>query len=346
MPQLDGLRFVAAFIVVLNHFLDELNFDFKFPTGFYGVQIFFAISGFLITGILLRQKDATVELSKKRIIKNFFIKRFLRLFPPYYLLIAFYIIMQSLGLYIAEPGWIPFYLTYLPNWFFYYHGWQGTVDNHLWSLGVEEQFYLLWPFLILTLPRKQEYKWILCMIVIGYIFKCIIHHVFLLEGDPFLLPLAQMDTLGIGALLACAVEYKMRLAEWLKKILPYLLPLSIVATIYVSYDAPRNDPYLCFCLIFMTGSLVYKTYLGFDGILKSFFENKFIIYGGKISYGVYLYHKVIPILVESSLRSIGIIHPSSRFVLIISIALTFIVAHFSWIYIEKPILKLKDRFEV
>jgi peptidoglycan/LPS O-acetylase OafA/YrhL len=346
MPQLDGLRFVAAFIVVLNHFLDELHFDFKFPTGFYGVQIFFAISGFLITSILLRQKNAIVELSKRRIIKNFFIKRFLRLFPPYYLLIIFYITMQHFGLYIAEPGWIPFYLTYLPNWFFYYHGWQGTIDNHLWSLGVEEQFYLLWPFVILTLPRKQEYKWILWMILIGYLFKCIIGKFFLLDGDPFLLPLAQMDTLGIGALLACAVEYKMKLAEWLKKILPFLLPVSIIATLYFSYDAPRNDPFLCFCLIFLTGSLVYKAYLGFNGEFKFFFENKFVIYGGKISYGIYLYHKVIPILFTSSLRSLGIGNPNAVVVLLSSIAITFIVAHFSWIWIEKPILKLKDRFEV
>jgi len=100
IPHLDGIRFIAAMMVVFNHYLSELNFDYKFSTGFYGVQIFFAISGFLITGILLRLKNAEKVIPRRLIIKNFFAKRFLRLFPPYYLLIFSYIFLECFGFHL------------------------------------------------------------------------------------------------------------------------------------------------------------------------------------------------------------------------------------------------------
>lgn len=345
IPHLDGIRFIAAIMVVLNHYLAELNFDYKFSTGFYGVQIFFAISGFLITGILLRLKNAEEHISRRLIIKNFFAKRFLRLFPPYYILIFSYIFLECFGLYIAQKGWIIFYLAYLPNWFFYFHGWQGTIDNHLWSLGVEEQFYLLWPFILLMLPRGTEFKWVISMIITGYLFKCVIRQYFMLGGDPFLLPISQMDTLGIGALLACGLEYRLKFIESFKKALPFLLPIAILLTLVTSYDKPRNDPFLCLSLILLSSCLVLNAVVGFKGVTKIFMENKWVVYGGKISYGIYLYHKVIPTLFISSFERIGIGLPNRWLTLVISIALTFLISHLSWKLIESPILKLKKNFE-
>jgi peptidoglycan/LPS O-acetylase OafA/YrhL len=343
--HLDGIRFIAAMMVVLNHYLEELKFDFKFSTGFYGVQIFFAISGFLITGILLKLKNAEPLISRRKIVKNFFAKRFLRLFPPYYLLIVTYIILEYFGLYIAEQGWIPFYVAYLPNWFFYYHGWQGTIDNHLWSLGVEEQFYLLWPFVLLMLPKGSEIRWVASMIIIGYLFKCVIRRYFLLGGDPFLLPISQMDTLGIGALLACLMEYNQKTLNSLKKLLPYLIPVAIVLTLITSYDKPRNDPFLCASLILLSGSVVLKAVDGFNGFWKKMMELKWVQYGGKISYGIYLYHKVIPTLISSTCHRLNIESPNRWLVFLGSIGLTFLISHLSWKWLEQPLLKLKSKFE-
>ncbi len=345
-PHLDGIRLIAALMVVFNHYLTELNFGFKFPTGFYGVQIFFAISGFLITGILLTLKNLQPAVSYVLIIKNFYIKRFLRLFPPYYILIFSYVVLEFFGLFVAQPGWKPFYMLYVPNWFFYYYGWQGTIDNHLWSLGVEEQFYLFWPILLLLLPKRSEHKWIIAMIVTGYFLKAIINQFFLLEGDPFLLPISQMDTIGIGALLACAYHYQLNFLTTAKRWLPFLLPIAILLTLYTSYDKPRNDPFLCISLVLLSGSIVLRGVEGFSGVIKKVMEWKWVQYGGKISYGIYLYHKVIPTLLVSFSHKLGILHPNKTGVLLLSLILTFVIAHLSWIWLETPFLRMKKYFEI
>jgi len=166
------------------------------------------------------------------------------------------------------------------------------------------------------------------------------------RGDPFLLPISQMDTLGIGALLACGFEYRMQFIEYFKKALPYLLPLAILLTLVTSYDKPRNDPYLCLSLILLSSSLVLNAVIGFKGVVKTFMENKWVVYGGKISYGIYLYHKVIPTLFISSVERAGYEMPNRWLTMMVSIALTFLISHLSWKLIESPILKLKKNFEL
>jgi peptidoglycan/LPS O-acetylase OafA/YrhL len=85
--------------------------------------------------------------------------------------------------------------------------------------------------------------------------------------------------------------------------------------------------------------------VGFKGVIKIFMENKWVVYGGKISYGIYLYHKVIPTLFISSFERAGLGLPNRWLTLVISIALTFLISHLSWKFVESPILKLKKNFE-
>ena len=120
----------------------------------------------------------------------------------------------------------------------------------------------------------------------------------------------------------------------------------IIITVFISQDKPRNDPYLCFCLFFLTGALVYKAYTGFGGVAKKIFDNRLIQYGGKISYGIYLFHKIIPTLVQSLFKWLRLSPPSHAFVFIFSLVLTFLIAHLSWILVEKRMTMLKEKFDL
>src|SRR5208337_4189358 len=147
---LDGIRALAVIAVMIQHFDPGTVRWIKL--GHVGVRVFFVLSGFLITGILLqaRQSAEIDGLSKWRVLRNFYARRFLRIFPIYYLVI---LVTWVAG--IAEMresvGWN---LSYLSNFYFYQRGTGNYSVTHLWSLAVEEQFYLLWPLLILFLPRK------------------------------------------------------------------------------------------------------------------------------------------------------------------------------------------------
>ena len=150
-PALDGLRGLAILLVVIYH-----NFGFidVFFFGWLGVDLFFVLSGFLITEILLN------TLNEKNYLRNFYVRRALRIFPLYYVcLVIFLIIMPRLNTnldlkyYTDNQVWI---WTYLQNWLYIFKNPDQTNTlNHLWSLAVEEQFYLLWPLAILVLRKPK-----------------------------------------------------------------------------------------------------------------------------------------------------------------------------------------------
>ena len=153
-PALDGLRGFASLLVVIYHNFGFINNYFFF--GWLGLDIFFALSGFLITDILIN------TVGHKNFLRNFYGRRILRVFPVYYLgLIIFLIVLPGIGsfsfrfdYYIDHQLW---FWTYLQNWLFIFHPPTNESSlNHLWSLAVEEQFYLLWPFSVLVL-RKPKY---------------------------------------------------------------------------------------------------------------------------------------------------------------------------------------------
>ncbi len=141
--QLDGLRFVAVFLVLIIHFATIIGMHFS--AGYYGVELFFVISGFLITTILLKTEEPFGIAYKK-----FIGRRTLRIFPIYYLTIFILFIIGNK--YVHE--YLIYCLTYTYNYIYF----KVPVNSisHFWSLGVEEQFYLFWPFLILSLRNNLK----------------------------------------------------------------------------------------------------------------------------------------------------------------------------------------------
>ena len=151
-PQLDALRAVAVLGVMLHHYWPEAEKALGLSTGFLGVQLFFVLSGFLITGILLRARDR-VQLGQSSTahgIGQFYVRRVLRIFPLFYAMLA---IAWLAGLPEVRDS-LPWHLMYASNVYMVrIQDWHGSV-SHLWSLAVEEQFYLVWPFVIFFMPRR------------------------------------------------------------------------------------------------------------------------------------------------------------------------------------------------
>ena len=199
MPQLDGLRAFAVGAVLIHHFFRPPRIG-GVDFALLGVWLFFVLSGFLITGILLRSRDQIDHggCQRGQVLRQFYARRFLRIFPLYYLVLA---LAATLNLGDVRDT-IFWHLAYLSNYLFATQRYWGAVTAHFWSLSVEEQFYILWPALILFAPRQLLLKLIISAIAIGPIFRVVAHFLdFNWIARLTVLP-ASLDALGLGALLA------------------------------------------------------------------------------------------------------------------------------------------------
>ena len=159
MPQLDGLRAIAVLLVVWSHWASGYIHIFGTHLGVLGVQLFFVLSGYLISGILI---DCSLRDNEGRqrwfVLRQFYIRRFLRIFPLYYAILG-------LAVYVNVPPfrttW-PWHAAYLSNVHFWLVGSRESYGGHLWSLSVEEQFYLCWPMLMLFMPKKINFSVFCC----------------------------------------------------------------------------------------------------------------------------------------------------------------------------------------
>ncbi len=348
MSKLDGLRAIAALMVILAHYLENLNSSLSFKYGGNGVQIFFTISGFLITFILLSQKNKNFELSKTKMISSFMMKRALRLFPIYYIFIsALFLISKFGGLWICPKGDEWYYFTYTQNYLFYKINFQSPLLNHSWSLAVEEQFYLLWPFLIFFTPKKHELKLLVSVFFIGFVSKFYFYYYFTGIGTTKGVTFIHFDTLGIGALLAFIIHYKHEnIINFLEKYSEILFSILFVLTTVFTYYA-INEYLLALFLCFMSVFLVFMASSSKVYFIDSILNLSILNFLGKISYGIYLYHKPVPFFVDTFLAKTHIVSIENKLLLfIIYVSITLLITIISWLTIEKYFLKLKDKIDI
>ena len=166
IPSLDGLRAISIALVILAHLGGTRNFPFATDSGRFdlnlgvlGVRVFFVISGFLITGLLLEEKAKTGAIS----LKYFYLRRTFRIFPPFYVFLAVVLALTLTALLTIPLSEFVYAATYTMN-FVMNRGW---YLGHLWSLAVEEQFYLLWPFLLVSLGVPMAMRWALAVVVLS-----------------------------------------------------------------------------------------------------------------------------------------------------------------------------------
>jgi peptidoglycan/LPS O-acetylase OafA/YrhL len=310
------------------------------PWAEFGVETFFVISGFLITGILLDNRSA---ISKPLVLKQFYARRFLRIFPLFYATLFIAFIFQAGS---VSQSWY-WHASYLSNVYFYIWGWQGQL-SHFWSLAVEEQFYLFWPLLMIFIPGRCLLPAILISIGVAPLFETVMGSFYSGHSPPVsahvLMP-SCMDALGMGALLAYGVRNKFpmkRLA--LRLLLAGSLGCALwgFSTTFKPIARLAED-----CIL---GWLVYSAASGFRGPVGWFLECPPMNYLGKISYGLYVIHNFAASICASLLLLFG--NPAWLAKLydipvlrILAFAgLTIGLAACSWHGFEKPINSLKRKF--
>jgi peptidoglycan/LPS O-acetylase OafA/YrhL len=349
MPQLDGLRTFAVLAVWFTHWgIGDLSFFRWIPWGDLGVQLFFVLSGFLITRILLdsKSKIAQSTVGFWPALGHFMARRSLRIFPIYYLLLA---TVSLIGItQILEA--LPWHLTYTSNFYFAWRGRLDVAGAHLWTLSVEEQFYFFWPLLILCTPVRLLGASICLTILAGNVYRlaCWLANCHGLEAY-VLLP-ACMDYFGWGALLAILGFLKMdRLKAKLIHVgiltgLPVLVALLIFDFLGFNTTAGRLSLPVVVGMVF--SCVVGRAAVGFGGPLGWTLEARPIVYLGKISYGLYLFHGFVPVVILALDRRLGNTLPENvwlRFSLFS--AVTIVISAVSWVLIEKPIARLKSFFQ-
>jgi peptidoglycan/LPS O-acetylase OafA/YrhL len=358
--ELDGLRALAAGSVLVHHFAGLWVAG--FPIGSVGLRIFFVLSGFLITGILLGLRDGieTRGDSTARRILQFYVRRMIRLMPVLYVAVA---VLVALNLGVSRKSW-PWDLAYLSNFYAIRIGNLVPAVGHFWTLAVEEQFYLVWPWIILLAPRRWLGKIIIAIIAAAPIFRI----VGWLRGWHwtviYCLPIGAWDALGLGALLLICEREKI---SWRKPVRNFRIAALWIATPLAALGlclSPLTLPGIRHNPTWSWAALPVQFYrqavtdtmlalFGFavlgwlrekpDGMLARSLRRRPLVYLGTISYGTYVYHVPLKAFYDRYIARNFPAMPAdgsiSYFLLLT--ALTLVLAAISWHGMEKPISRLK-----
>lgn len=343
IKPLDGVRGVAALMVMIFHWVQAFPgtlgpiepFRKIAVFGQTGVDLFFVLSGFLITRILLN------SLEESAFFRNFYARRILRIFPLYYGFLTFYYLVWTKWMPQGQPSGALWYFAYIPNiqMTFGDQGLSGPM--HFWSLAIEEHFYLAWPILIYLTPFRKV-PW-LCAATIGL---SIVSRILLLHWGfgVFYFTLCRLDGLAIGAMIAW-LERRHSGLDSLRghsmKLIVGLTPLVLVLWFVNSGKGLawlQALKFLWVALLF--GALLCVSILAApSSYLHKVLNSRALRWVGKVSYGSYVFHWACFEVVTKSLK---ITHPLAN--LVTGFGLSFLVAGLSYNFYEAPFLRLKSRF--
>ena len=340
LPALDGLRAIAAFLVVFYHFGSP-----AIPGGL-GVLAFFVLSGFLITWLLLEEHERHGSVS----LKHFYIRRTLRIFPAFY---VYWLLIVARTAYTGKIVWPQaissfFYLT---NYYQALYGDPNTGLSHTWSLAVEEQFYLLWPLaflFLLRLPQPTAIRVLIATIGVFWLYRAFLRFIIHVnQGYLYEAFDARADHLLAGCLLAFVLRQGAfpRLWQILTSSVIWSL-LTVAGLVLSSFLALRGGTgyrdTTGFIVEPLLVALLIPQLMAFrHSPLWRWMSWPAVKYLGSISYSVYLYQQLTPGLIEKLLaRQPHGLQVAANFVAVI------LAASVSFYAIERPFVKLKDRFRL
>ena len=337
LPTLDGLRAVAVLLVILLHA------GLPSPGGL-GVLMFFVLSGFLITWLLLKENASAGTIS----ISDFYFRRVLRIFPAFYVYAVFAIV---LGVFVVRrivwPQVIAS-LLYVNNYYQAIHGDPSTGFSHTWSLGVEEQFYLTWPALFILLRRDMpNFRRVVSALIVGaWVYRAILQFVFNVHQGWFYEAFdTRFDHLLVGCLLALLLfkAPKQRWAQWERLcsngslLLGACVLLAFSAYLEFLYNPGYRDSIAFIVDPLLVAALIPMLIAQRERIAVRWLESAPVKYVGRISYSAYLYQQWVTEPVMKLLRGLP---------LLLRVALTvgavLVAASCSYYVIERPFLRLKD----
>lgn len=368
VPELDGVRGLAILLVMFGHFwlgshpvtrMESGVYDI-IQNGWVGVDLFFVLSGFLITGILLDAKG------KDGYFRNFYARRALRIFPLYYAFLFFWFAILPRVIHLDAGG--PFasgrenaiwFWTYTSNWLSLVKGAQIPLGlNHFWTLAIEEQFYLIWPAIVL-ITSQRTLRWI-CVVLLPLelLFRLWLMTTPYGHTAGFVLTPARVGTLAVGAWLACAL----REPQLRERVEHHAFKVFVVAAVGVAALYPDllmqashkrmqtiGFPLLAFASAALITLAVRSTR---ENVwLKRTFRSRVMRFFGKYSYGMYVLHLPITVLLEGVGFTIvalprvgGSDVPAAILFSFVALATTVVLSLLSWHLYEKQFLKLKERF--
>jgi peptidoglycan/LPS O-acetylase OafA/YrhL len=368
LPGLDGLRFFAAFSVIIGH-IELLKYQLSIPSNYefteranfggLGVYFFFVLSGFLITYLLFKEKSKNGFIA----IKQFYIRRILRIWPLYYLVMILSLFVLPQFEMMQIPYLHQFYdvnfssnlilfLIMLPNVALAFmpavaHGGQ------LWSIGVEEQFYLVWPGLF------NKSKKIVRLIVVGFFSILAVKAIYLFLMSNGLIPvnewtagikkvigMSKFECMLVGAFGAyLVIEKKGKVLQVI-----YSFPIQIITLLSIPFlnyyfpDSLNDLVHLPYAFLFLV--LILNVSTNPKSIIK--LENKVFNFLGRISYGLYMYHMLVIVFLIQVERN-WMMQDSLSFNVLLyisAIGASVLVAWVSYNYFEKPFLRIKEKFTI
>lgn len=351
-PALDGLRGIGCLLVVIYH-----NFWFFHKYLFFGwvaMDIFFVLSGFLITDILVK------SFGKENYLKNFYIRRILRVFPLYYTALFLFIVILPrvpsfpipLDQYVHNQIW---YWTFLQNWVIIFKGLgDQTALMHLWSMAVEEQFYLLWP-LVFAFIKKPKY---LIIFLSALLISLIIFRFWLwMKQVPGLsyfnfFNFTRIDGICIGCIVALLQNTNSKLIRNYTFIPVFSLAIYNFLFYFLNLYYKDYFPYLGLIgfttFATLLGILVYSIINQTPPILSKVFDISLLKFIGRISYGTYIFHWPIYLFIKNSSEGWAHAHIpgiySDLSISVLSTILAYVTGYLSYRYFESYFLRLKNKF--
>jgi peptidoglycan/LPS O-acetylase OafA/YrhL len=356
-PELDVLRFFAFLMVFFHHaFPHDPTFWTKLgvpgflaevlagigATGAFGVSLFFVLSSYLITELLLREKDLLGTLD----VRSFYIRRILRIWPLYFAFLALAVVLQWIvpGQHVTLRAGMWFSLL-AGNWFIVFHGFPSSVIFPLWSVSIEEQFYITWPAIV---RRVSETGMLICAALLLTVATASrvylgMHHT--PESDVWCNTFVQLDPIAIGILLAVLLKGEIpRLSKLARGAMAVagIVGLALGAV----YFGIKNDPITTTRIVLGYPSVAIGGALLLLAVLRNSDKraNPVLVYLGRISYGLYVFH-VLGLLISDYTvhdQTANLLRYSVR--VCVALAATIGMSAISYRWLETPFLSLKQRF--
>jgi peptidoglycan/LPS O-acetylase OafA/YrhL len=339
IPQLDAVRGLAVLLVLLHNTdkYPSLHLHLISDNGWMGVDLFFVLSGFLITGILLDTRQS------ERYFRNFYARRCLRIWPLYYSALLFMFVIvpilrpseaNTVFAPRSSPWWA--YPIFLQNFLVPIPTMATGALGVTWSLAVEEQFYLVWPLVVRFCSEAQLRKIAIAVICLSPAlrFYLSLHHVNIYSNT-----FCRLDGLMAGALLALVIHSVSFSPS--KFLTPAWITFVVTAPLALIVETVFRARWIVFSLTALASvSFVYLALFSTQKWLQAFLTTRFLVYTGTISYGIYLLEK-IPLDAAKTFHLDK--HPFLA--LPLTVAATYSMAALSWNLLEKPFLRLKRFFE-
>lgn len=336
----DVLRAFAVGIVMVHHFYSE-----KFFLAGFGVTLFFVLSSFFATNTLLKFKAKIEEGEMQRSagLKTFYVRRWLRIWPLYYLVLALTLLFGAE--HARQSLW--WNITFLSNIrMLVTSEWPGRL-SHLWSLSALEQFYWVWPAVILWCPRRRLLPVALATMALGVVYNagCAIFNPSSFYW--FCVPVSSFTALGAGALLAlCAAKIPSeaalaRIQWWTSRVFTPLFLLLLIGKFF-NYAPPGYAIYIGIVASLAFIHFIQRAMVGFSGFTGKVFENPLLVHIGRMSYSIFLLHEFTEPLIPKIAFLQPLMHSDFRAVLLIPC--TILLAHLSWKLVENPVLNLRKKY--